>query len=255
MSLGSPPELHLPGLPEVHLGGPAPAPLPSDAVGTAGTSRQRLGWGHVLRQSLGSYLPLLLMAALAAGTGWLVKNTPQRPAAPAATAVRQTPDYTMRDFSITRFDAGGRVALRIDGDVMRHYPATDRLDIDGVRIHAIAPDGRVTDATARRALANGDGSEVQLIGDARVQSQLAGSDQLVVRGEFLHAFLRFERLRSHLPVHITRSGADTQAAGMDYDHVQQVLQLVGPVRAQFRSGRAGAAVAGDAGPGPGARTP
>jgi len=238
MSLGSPPELHLPGLPEVHLGGPVALP--------SGTVRQRLGWGHVLRQGLGSYLPLLLMAALAAGTGWLVKNTPQRPVTPAASAVRETPDYTMRDFSITRFDASGRVALRIDGDVMRHYPATDRLDIDVVRIHAIAPDGRVTDATARHALANGDGSEMQLIGDARVQSRLAGGDQLVVSGEFLHAFLRFERLRSHLPVHITRSGADTRAAGMDYDHVQQLLQLSGPVHSVFRAAKPGAAGTGQA---------
>jgi lipopolysaccharide export system protein LptC len=218
----SPPELHLPDLPEVHLGGPAAAP--------AGPPRPRLGLWFAVRQGLGTYLPLLLMAALAVGTGWLVKNSPQRPDALPAAAPREAPDYTMRTFSITRFDDTGRVALRIDGDVLRHYPLTDRLDIDGVRIHAIAPDGRVTDASARRALANGDGSEVQLMGNAEVRSQIGADDTLVLRSEFLHAFLRFERVRTHLPVHITRGGTVTQAGGMDYDHVQQLLQLSGPVR-------------------------
>ena len=222
----APPELHLPDLPEVHLGGP-----PSQA---AGGTRAPLGWGLLFRQGLSSYLPLLLMAALAAGTGWLVKNTPQRPAEAAAGVQRQTPDYSMQGFAITRFDPAGRVALRIDGVLMRHFPATDRLDIDSVHIQAIAPDGRVTDARARHALANGDGSEVQLIGDAVVRAQLADGDVLTVRGEFLHAFLRFEQLRSSLPVHLTRRGVDIQAGGLDYDHVQQRLHLSGPVRSLFQ---------------------
>ena len=51
---------------------------------------------------------------------------------------------------------------------LRHYPDTDRSRSTSARIRAVAADGRVTLATARRALANGDGSEVQLLGGARV---------------------------------------------------------------------------------------
>ena len=144
---------------------------------------------------------------------------------------RETPDYTMTGFSITRFSPEGRVVLRIAGDTLRHFPMTDRLEIEGVRIHAIAPDGRTTEATARRALANGDGSEVQLLGGAQVVSQLQGADVLEVQGEFLHAFLRFERLRSHLPVRLRHGSTETRAGGLDYDHLQQQLTLNGPVRA------------------------
>lgn len=229
MSSPHPPaELHLPDLPEVsvQLGRPlAPA-----------TARPRQAWGYRLQQALSSYLPLLLMAVLAAGTWWLIKHTPQLPGAPGDAPVRQTPDYTMNGFSITRFGPDGRVVLRIAGDTLRHFPATDRLEIDGVRIHAIGQDGRVTDATARQALANGDGSEVQLLGGAQITSQLKGAELLEVQGEFLHAFLRFERIRSHLPVRVRQGGTDARAGGLDYDHLLQTLQLKGPVRATLVSG-------------------
>lgn len=238
--------LHLPDLPEVSVQLPGLAPDP------AGPLRPRASPGYRLRQALVSYLPLLLMGLLAVSTGWLVKNTPQAPAPAVDGPPRQEPDYTMTGFSITRFAPDGREQLRISGDVLRHYPLTDQLEIEGVRIRAYAPDGRITDASARRALSNGDGSEVQLLGGARVVSQLgggiggtaggaaagdaAGADALEVHGEFLHAFLRFERLRSHLPVQVRRAGSDTRAGGLDYDHLARQLRLLGPVRMTLRPG-------------------
>lgn len=220
------PELHLPDLPEVAVSlGPLALP---------GQRRVPVPLGQRLRNWLSSYLPLLLMALLAGSTWWLVKNTPQ-PAAPVGEVpVRREPDYTMNNFNITRFDASGRVALRIEGVVLRHFPDTDRIEIESARIHAVAPDGRRTDAVARRALANGDASEVQLIGGARVISQVEGDPPLQIEGEFLHGFLRFERLRSHLPVKVQRGGDETHAAGLDYDHLARQMVLKGPVRSVFR---------------------
>ena len=239
MSTTAPPELHLPDLPEVHLGGLSAPPEPPG-------ERPHQPWHRGLLQRASSYLPLLLMALVAAGTGWLVQNTPSAPGPAGQSVVRQTPDYTMRGFSITRFDANGQVAVRIDGDVMRHFPDTDRLEIDGVHIQAYAPDGRVTEATARRALANGDGSEVQLLGGARVLSQIGNGERLEVEGEFLHAFLRFEQLKSHLPVLVTRGNTRARAGGMSYDHLQRVLQLNGPVQLLWRPGVVPATSAGGA---------
>ncbi|MBL8352150.1 MAG: LPS export ABC transporter periplasmic protein LptC [Burkholderiaceae bacterium] len=225
------PELHLPDLPEipVQLGLPT---LGGDEPPAAGQPpRPALSWGWRLRQALSTYLPLLLMAMLAIFTSWLVRNTPQPGDARSEAPPRVAPDYTMNGFSITRFSPDGQVVLHIAGDVLRHFPATDVLEIEGVRIHAISADGRSTDASARRALANGDGSEVQLLGGAQVLSRLTGAETLEVQGEFLHAFLRFERLRSHLPVRLHYGNTETRAGGLEYDHLQQQLRLDGPVRA------------------------
>jgi lipopolysaccharide export system protein LptC len=95
----------------------------------------------------------------------------------------------MKNFTVERFAKDGRLKLRIQGDALRHYPDTERTEIDGASIRAIAPDGRATVARARMAVTNRDGSEVQLLGGARVTGVGRGGEPIEFEGEFLHAFL------------------------------------------------------------------
>src|ERR1700712_5173662 len=94
-----------------------------------------------------AYLPLLLMAVLALGTWWLVKNTPLFENDRVAAPLRHEPDYTMTQFMVQRFAPSGAMRVQIEGDLMRHYPDTDTFEIDNPRIRAIGDDGRVTVAT------------------------------------------------------------------------------------------------------------
>lgn len=223
-------ELHLPDLPEVPISlGPAPGRTP----------RQPTPWYRRLRDALSAYLPLLLMTLLALFTWWLVKNTPVPGAADDTAPKRTAPDYTMTRFSLERFDEQGRLKVRIEGERLRHFPDTDRIEIEDVRIRAHAPEGRVTLARAQRALANGDASEVQLIGGAEIVSRPDRGAPLEMQGEFLHAFLVSERVRSHLPVRVRQGDGELRAGGLDYDHATGRLELQGPIRAVF--GTAGAA--------------
>jgi lipopolysaccharide export system protein LptC len=196
--------------------------------------RTRLAWHLRLAAAFSSYLPVLLMGVLALGTWWLVKNTPlpetDKPAAPA----RHEPDYSMTRFTVQRFAADGAMRVQIEGDQLRHFPDTDTLEIENPRIRAVAPDGRVTLASARRALSNGDGSEIQLSGGAQVQREaLAGDEPIEFRSEFLHAFLNTERVRSHLPVVVKRGATELRADGMEYDNLARVIDLKGRTRAVF----------------------
>lgn len=218
-----PPELHLPDLPEVTVNLPA--------LSLADTPQPGQSWTYRIQQTLSAYLPLLLLALLAGGTWWLVRHTPSTPDTSEQRPPRSDPDYTMNGFSLLRFASDGRLEVRISGETLRHFPDTDRMEIDDVRIHAIAPDGRVTEATARRALANGDASEVQLLGGAEVNSQMKDGQTLLVQSEFLQAFTRFERLKTHLPVVVTQGAGVVRAGGMDYEHPTGVMKLEGPVRA------------------------
>lgn len=215
-------ELHLPDLPEVPITlGPAAGAPP----------RPPMPWHLRLREALSAYLPLLLMGLLALASWWLVKNAPRPAAVPESTAVRTEPDYTMTQFALERFGADGRLRLRIEGERLRHFPDTDRIEIDRAQIRAYAPDGRVTLATAQRALGNGDGSEIQLLGGAEVTAEDAGGVPLVMRGEFLHAFLVTERVQTHLPVLVRHGATELKAAGLSYDHATRRLELKGPLKA------------------------
>ena len=213
-------ELHLPDLPEVPISlGPLRA-----------VPRLAMPWHLRLRDVVSSYLPLLLMTLLALATWWLVKNSPQPLVAVDVRPLSSEPDYTMTQFALERFDADGRLKVRIEGQRLCHFPATDRIEIDDAQIRAYAPDGRVTLATARRALGNGDGSEVQLLGGAEVTALDASGLPLVMRGEFLHVFLLTERIKSHLPVFVQQTGAELRASGLEYDNATRRLDLKGPLR-------------------------
>ncbi len=226
----SPPPGREPGVAPV---APRVGPLPAPSATTTAVAPARVPWSWRLREALASYLPMLLMAALALGTWWLVKNTPEAPTARADRPLRHEADYTMRDFTVQRFTREGRLRIEVEGREARHYPDTDTIEIDGVQIRAIAPDGGVTVATARRALANGEATEVQLLGGAQVvqEPQRPGDEPIEFRGEFLHAFLDTEQLRSHLPVTIWRGNAELQAGALEYDHKTRLLNLSGKVRA------------------------
>lgn len=219
-------ELNLPDLPEVPI---QLGPL----VGRAGGPRPKLPLATRLHDVLTSYLPLLLMVAIALGTWWLVKNTPQVPVARPQAPPRSEPDYTMSGFAVQRFTRDGRLALRLEGRQMRHFPDTDRTEVELVTIHAWAPDGRETVATARRALANGDASEVQLLGGAQVRSRTPDGVEVEVDSEFLHLFTRIERVRTHLPVVVRSGGSELRAQGLEYDNLERRLDLGGPMRGEF----------------------
>ncbi len=183
------------------------------------------------------YLPVLVMGVLALGTYWLVRSTPvAEPSAPERVRGHE-PDYFMHGFSVKTFDSAGKLRSEVMGDVARHYPDTQWMEIDVIHIRSFDAKGRLTTATANRGLTNEDGSEVQLMGNAIVVREAIpaskGNPEQVrteYRGEFLHAFMDTEQVKSNKPVELRRGKDVFTADAMDYDNVQQVIRLQGRVR-------------------------
>jgi lipopolysaccharide export system protein LptC len=181
------------------------------------------------------YLPIILMGLLALGTYWLARNTPLAPVTETERALTHEPDSFMRGFSVKTFDPSGRLKSEILGTEARHYPDTDTLEIDQPKIRSFNQRGDLTVATAKRAVSNGDGTEVQLIGGAVVTREASAGKagqarpRLEFRGEFLHAFLDTERVKSHKPVELMRGNQRFTADSLDFDNLEQVLELRGRV--------------------------
>ena len=212
------------------------------AVLAAPTPRHRPAqpWTWRLQSLLSNYLPLLLMALLAGGTWWLVKNTPLLGEPGEAAAPRHVPDYRMANFEIQRIGADGRLNVQIAGAELRHYPDTDTVEIDQARVRAVAPDGTLAIAEAKRAISNGDGSDMQLLGDVRLRRLPAGASEnatalMEVRGEFLQALSNSEILRSHLPVTIRQGGATIHAQNFEYRHLTGQATFSGKTTGQINA--------------------
>lgn len=191
----------------------------------------RMAW-----ERLSLYLPLILMGVLALGTYWLVRSTPLLMQPEQEAPAQHEPDYFMRKFSVRTYDGTGRLKSEVLGSDGRHYPDTDTLEIDSVRIRSFNKEGRLTTATARRALTNGDASEVQLFGDARVVREpvtdkaAPPQPRMEFRGDFLHAFMNTERVKSHKPVELIRDKDVFTADSLDFDNLDRVIQLKGRVK-------------------------
>ena len=205
---------------------------PSSANGLRQSWRQVL----FLWDRVSIYLPVVLMGALALGTYWLVRNSPVFNAPEAAKEARHESDYFMRQFTIKTYAEAGLLKSEIYGTEARHYPDTDTLEIDNARIRSVSAEGRLIVSTGNRALTNGDGSEVQLIGNARVvreaSKDAAGNDlpRMEFQGEFLDAFVNDERVKSHKPVVLTRGGDQFTGDVFAYDNLTGVAELKGRVK-------------------------
>jgi lipopolysaccharide export system protein LptC len=198
---------------------------------------------QMLRKLLGNatlYLPMVLMGVLALGSWWLARNTPITTTAAPERELRKEPDYFLTNFSVKSFDAQGLLMSEVLGNKARHFPATDVLEIDEARFRS-SRNVRSTTGRGDRAYSNGDGTEVQLVGNAVVVRE-GGPDgqgrelpRVEFRGDFLHAFLRTEELKSHKPVTVVRGADQFSGDAMTYSKIDGIVQLDGRVRVRLES--------------------
>jgi lipopolysaccharide export system protein LptC len=191
-----------------------------------------------LTDQLVIYLPVALMAALALGSYWLVRNAPVVSISSADKPLSHEADYFLKKFSIKSFTTEGSLKSELFGGQARHFADTDTIEIDTVRMHNFNQTGRLTTVTsANRAISNGDNSEIQLYGNA-ISVREAAADangvmqpKMEFKGEFLHTFVNEERLKSHLPIVIRHGNSEFSADSLDYDNLARVINLQGRVKA------------------------
>lgn len=211
--------------------GPAALPAPPEAATPPAPRRRRGDWVLDLLNHAAGYLPLILMALLALGSWWLVRSAPGPEPVRTPGPPRGEPDYAMERFVVQRFATDGALRARIEGDRLRHFPDSDTLLVDNARLQAVAPDGRITIASARRATATSDASELQLEGGARVRREpFADEPAIEFSGERLKALRHGRLVVADAPVTVKQGERLLRADRLRYDHTSRVLELSGRVR-------------------------
>lgn len=180
---------------------------------------------------LSVYLPLIVLALLASGSWWLVRSVPTLTNPEDNKPVRQDPDYRLADFSVKTFDARGRMTREVTGEKAQHYPATEALHIEEVRIFAQNESDARMNAQAKQGIATDDGTQVTLIGDAfALKHPQADRPQIELRGERLVALPDEDRVVSSDPVNITRDRDVFTANTMNFNSNTGEYELQGRVR-------------------------
>lgn len=181
------------------------------------------------------------MGLLAMGSYWVVKQAPEPESPRPPRPVSQDPDYFMRSFSVRTYAADGSLKSEIRGSELRHYPATNTVEVDNAQVRAVDETGRVTTARARRLLTNDEQSLYTLSGDVWViqEAHTLPSGQraprLEFRGQTITVLVEEDRLTSDQPVVMMRDRDQIEADRLDYDNRVRRADLTGRVRATLAS--------------------
>lgn len=192
-------------------------------------------------------LPLLAVASLAGFSWWLVQSSPHDSGPSAPRRASSAPDYELHSARVVRVDPQGRLEAVLDGQVMRHYPDTDRLQIDQVVLTARDAKGQGLRAIAQQGEADQRAEVVTLRGGAQVVATppLAADGDKAVAGSglrggpvrFTGEGLRIDTLgrtvTSEQPVRISQDHSQIDAQSLRYTEQTGVTELGGRVRGHY----------------------
>ncbi|MFM7801329.1 MAG: LPS export ABC transporter periplasmic protein LptC [Limnohabitans sp.] len=181
-----------------------------------------------------AYMPLMMLSLLLLLSIWLVRNAPTNPQVEPPAPVTHTPDYEFSHFTLRSFDINGKILSVIKGEKAQHFQDTLNTLVASPEVW-IFSDKRLTQASAKQALTNEDGSQVQLMGAALVQrgDMHNGNKTEQIASEFLHYYANTDTVVTHLPVSIIRGQDRFFADSLRADHLNQLLYLNGRVKVQI----------------------
>lgn len=191
----------------------------------------RKGISQVVIDKMTLSLPLIVLCLLAMGSWWLVRSMPEPLSATTTNTVRQEPDYALENFSFRAFDATGRMTHELHGEQAKHYPASDELNIQKVRLVSISETGSRVNAQAMQGIASGDGEQVTLIGEAQaIRPALDALPRVELHGERFLVLVKEHRLLSSDPVRIIRDQDVFTGNSMNFNSDSGEYTLQGRVR-------------------------
>lgn len=196
-------------------------------------------WWLLLERAQAS-LPLLAAAGLAGFTWWLVQSSPKADSGARPALAASVPDFELNKARVARFDAQGRIEAVLDGETMRHYPDTDRLQIEQLTLSARDDKGLGLRAASLHGEADRKAEVVTLSGGAQVTALPATDPGTGLRaapahfsGEGLRIDTRTRVVTSDQPVRLQQQGSEVRAQNLRYDDRTGVTELGGRVHGQY----------------------
>lgn len=182
---------------------------------------------------LGGWLPLLLLALLAALTFWLDRLV-QPLAARPPNEIRHDPDYIVDGLSAVRMDPQGRVKHTLVAQKMTHYPDDDVTYLVSPKFVTYSEGRAPVTVTSRDAHMSGNGENVYFENDVRVvRAAVANQSELVLETNYLHVIPDDNTAKTDKPVTIRTDSGVVNASGLELNSDTRILKLQGRVKATY----------------------
>jgi len=182
---------------------------------------------------LGTWFPLVLLAALAALTFWLDRVTQPRDRAQSG-VLKHDPDYIVEGLSARRMDQLGRLKHTLLARKMTHYPDNDTTLLLEPKFVTYTEGRAPVTVTSREARVSGNGDHVYFEKQVRVvRAPQANESELIVETDYLHVVPDDNLAETDRPVTIRNAAIALAASGLELNSETRVLKLHGRVRGTF----------------------
>ncbi|GAB3628617.1 LPS export ABC transporter periplasmic protein LptC [Pandoraea terrae] len=193
------------------------------------------------RASPASLIAAALLAAIAAGTYWMVQRTLPSGGDSTPYVKRHIPDYYADSLVISMLSPTGQTQYRVNAVHLVHFEddATTAMTLPAVR--AFTPDQPEVTATGKRGTLNADMSIVDLYDDAVVTRQPGPRDpEMHALSEHFQVLVNEDIVRTEKPVQLFRGQSVMNASGMIFNNTTRAVQLLGNVRGTIQPAELGA---------------
>ncbi|HWS02169.1 MAG TPA: LPS export ABC transporter periplasmic protein LptC [Gammaproteobacteria bacterium] len=176
-------------------------------------------------------LPLFVIAALAALSGWLYQQVQQQHL-PADGSQRHDPDAFAEDFDLSTFDADGRLVHRLWAKRMDHYPDDDSSALAEPYLELYRPDSKPWQVRALQGWVSTGGTEVLLENQVKIHRPASAQQAVAdIHTNKLRIFPDRDFAETDIAINYRSTGLKVEAVGMRAYLDQGRVELLDRVRA------------------------
>jgi lipopolysaccharide export system protein LptC len=172
-----------------------------------------------------SWLPILLLAALAAISVWLTQAMKVRAPSPA-TELKHEADSMMESFTATQYDPSGQVRSVLRAQKMLHYPDDGSSKLLGLQFEGREPGQAPFSVRSKEGFVSRDHKDVFFFGEVRaVQESATGQPPLVVLTDKLHVRPEEGTASTDQAVRIEQGDSTATASSLEISNKTRIAKL------------------------------
>jgi len=177
---------------------------------------------------------LLLIILLAIASGWVFESIEQSPKQ-SKEQLRHNPDYFLKNFTSTTMNKSGKIAYKIQADLLEHYPDTDSMELQQSFFTFYENNTKAWTVKANKALILQKNEQIQLSGNV-ILNQMASrknielirltAPQLTIdtKKNILHTKSNVKLIKGHSTIH---------AIGMRANMNKKRIEFLSNTRSQY----------------------
>jgi lipopolysaccharide export system protein LptC len=182
-----------------------------------------------------AYVPILLLAGLAALTYWLDQVV--QPLSEARDgSQRHAPDIVVENLSATQMAPSGTPRYAVVAKRMLHYPDDRNTELEFPQLTHYDDSSVPVTIRSDRGELSADGKDAYFRGNVLVRRPATeDEEEMTLATSFLHVIPDRDLARTDAPVTLTKGDSTVRSVGLELNHATRDVKLLSQVRGTFQT--------------------